>query len=604
MTEEKFSNKAVAHLLRSVAASYLIKETPAKEKQGNRFKIIAYERAADAVEHSNREIKDVWQEGKLQEIPGIGASIADHLNEYFKTGTSKHFQQVMKSIPPSVFELMNVRSLGPKRAHKLVETLHLDNPKTVVEDLKRAIEANKVAKIPSFGSKSQEDILEAIKIYEGRLTKKERMPLPYAFAIAQDVLAYLKKNPKVKRAEALGSLRRMVSTIGDIDVAAAVTSDKDAEEVVQYFIQYPKAIRVEDAGPKKASIIIRPNTRIDLRVQEVEDFGSMLQYFTGSKSHNINLREFALKKGYSLSEYGIKNVHKIDQNVRKFKNEEDFYNFLGLQYVPPEIREGSNEIDLAKKKEIPHLVELKDIKGDLHVHTSYDLEPSHDLGENTPSEVMEKAMSLGYEYVGFADHNPRITGRSESEVNSIMKARKQYLDKIFCSKKFERSKYFIGMETDILPDGKIALPKDSIQYVDYQIVSIHSSFAMSSSEMTKRVLEALKSEKVKIFGHPTGRLLGKRDEYELDWELIFDTCKKNNIALEINAWPLRLDLPDTLVRRAVDRGVKLAINSDAHTNSEMEMMFYGVEVARRGWAKKTDIINTLSYQNLREWFNR
>ncbi len=604
MSEDKYSNKAIAHLLRSVAASYLIKETPASEKQGNRFKIIAYERAADAVEHSNREIKDVWQEGKLQEIPGIGASIADHLNEYFKTGTSKHFQEVMKTIPPSVFELMHIRSLGPKRAYKLVKTLHLNDPKTVVEDLKRAIGANKVAEIPSFGLKSQEDILESIKIYEGRLTKKERMPLPYAFSIAQDILDYLKKNPKVKKVDALGSLRRMVSTIGDIDIAASVSSSKDAEEVVRYFTKYPKAISIEDAGQKKASIIIRPNTRVDLRVQEEADYGSMLQYFTGSKSHNINLREFALKKGYSLSEYGIKRVRGDKQSIHKFKNEADFYNFLGLQYIPPEIREGSNEIDLAKKKEIPNLVELKDIRGDLHVHSSYNLEPSHDLGENTPLEIMEKALSLGYEYIGFADHNPRITGRSINEVNSIMRARKQHIDKTFSTKKLERSRYFIGIETDILPNGTIALPKESIQYIDYQIVSIHSSFNMKSHEMTKRVLEALKAEKVRIFGHPTGRLLGKRDEYELDWELIFETCRKNDIALEINAWPLRLDLPDTLVRRAVDRGVKLAINSDAHTNCEMDNMFYGVEVARRGWAKKTDIINTLSYEDLRKWLNR
>ncbi len=596
MTEDKFSNKAIAHLLRSVAAAYLIKNE-------NRFKIIAYDKAADAVEHLDREIKDVWEDGKLKEIPGIGSSIAEHLDEYFKKGFSKHLDWVLSGIPPAVFELMKIRTIGPKKAYKLVKSLKLTQPETVIADLKKAISENKVANIPSFGNKSQEDIRQAIELYEGQASKKERMPLPYAYSLAQEISNYLKKNPKVKRTDALGSLRRMVATIGDIDIAVEIASAKDADEVIRHFTKYPKTLRIENAGGKKASIIIAPNIGVDLRVQEKEGYGSMLQYFTGSKSHNIKLREFALRKGYSLSEYGVKKVSG-SQKLMKFETEEALYSFFGMQYIPPEIREGTNEIELALKNKIPKLVELKEIKGDLHIHSSYDIKPSHDRGSNSYDEIVAKAEKLGYEYVGFTDHNPRFTGVSEEVINKIMKRRKQYIDDIFSTKKFERTKYFIGIEVDILPDGTIALPEKSIEYVDYLIAAIHSSFDMDKDSMTKRIIKALQYPKVRILCHPTGRLLGKRNEYEVDWDKIFSEVKKKDIALEINSWPQRLDLPDTIVRKALEKGVKMAINSDAHSNEEMELLFYGVEVAKRGWAKKNDIINTLSYSDFKKWLVR
>jgi DNA polymerase (family X) len=613
--QSQFANKAITELLRDIASAYLLKGE-------NRFKIIAYENAATAVEHATRELRDLWQEGKLRIIPGIGPSIAAHLDELFTKGSAKHFDEVLKDIPPSVFRLMKVPGIGPKKAYKLVIAFKFFNVETIFEDVVHAAQEGRIATLETFGEKSQTDILEAIERYRKNSHHEERMPLPYAYKMAQHIIQYLKKHPMVKRADALGSLRRMVPTIGDIDIAVQTKIKNKNEnikngeqEIISYFIAYPDKIAVDNAGDKKASIIIPPNIRVDLRIQNEESYGSMLQYFTGSKGHNIKLREYALKKGLSLSEWGIKevqnnkdkvkskNVEKED-SIKEFKTEEAFYQFLGVPYIPPEIREGTNEIDLALKNKLPKLVEVKDIKGDFHIHSSYDLHPSHDFGANTYLEIAQKGYELGYEYVGFADHNPKITGVSEDEIIAIMKTRKQHIDKVFSTPHAKCSKYFIGLETDILPSGELALPKEAIEYVDYLIVSVHSSFNMDIKAMTKRVLKAMSYPKVKILGHPTGRLLGKREGFELDWEQIFSHAAQHTIALEINSWPQRLDLPDSLVREGKAAGVKFFINTDAHANSHMDNMLYGVSVARRGWLEKADVVNTGSVKKIMEWFSQ
>ena len=608
----KFSNKEISRILRWIAAVYLLTNV-------NRFRIIAYEKAADTIEQLTREVKDIWQDGRLADVPGIGASIGAHLDEYFKTGKSKHFDSVLNKIPKTVFILMDIPTIGPKKAYKLVKGLNLINPKTVIADLERACYAKKVAKLDSFAEKSQADILEAIKLYRQKINKTERMPLPYAFALAKEIIEYLKKHELVKRVDALGSLRRMVATIGDIDIAIQVKSPNFAtsfakaskvkkasmgkeklkvqsyKEIINYFLSYPKKIKVDNAGEKKASLIVHPNIRVDLRVQDEKSYGSMLQYFSGNKAHNIKLREYALKKGLSLSEYGIKNIKKISE----FSNEEKLYNFLGLQFIPPEIREGTDEIEVAANKKIPKLVEVKEIKGDLHIHSSYDLQPSHDLGNNSYREILAYAERVGYQYIGFADHNPKITDLNEAEIIEIMKARKSEINKI--RNQQSQVKCFIGLEVDILSDGRIALPKEAIDYVDYLIVSVHSVFGQDMKSMTERVLKALKYPKVKILGHPTGRLLSKREGYELDWQKIFSYCSRHNIALEINSWPERLDLPDLLVREGLNYGVKFIINTDAHSNPQMDGIFYGVSVARRVWCEENDIINTLIFEKFQKW---
>ncbi|MBI4004922.1 hypothetical protein HY358_02185 [Candidatus Roizmanbacteria bacterium] len=602
IAKEQYSNKAIAELLRNIAAVYLL-------KNDNIFKIVAYEKAADTVERMNRELHDIWQENKMHGIPGIGPSIGSHLNEYFRTGKSKHFSAVMKGIPTTVFLLMRVPSIGPKKAFKLISHFKFLNPKTALKDLKSACLNGKVAELETFGEKSQKDILDAIALYERSAQKIERMPLPYAMILAQEVTEYLRKLSGVLRADALGSLRRKVPTIGDIDIAVA-TKDNNWQRVADYFLKFPKKIRVDNAGERKASIIVAPNIRIDLRVQDKETYGSMLQYFTGSKSHNIKLREYALKKGYSLSEYGIKKIKSQKSKVKNtnqksklttFQDEESFYEFLGLRYIPPEIREGTDEIALAERNQLPVLVESKDIKGDLHIHSSYDLQPSHDSGADPYEVILEKAKKLGYEYVGFADHNPNMGNNSAEDIVTIMKKRKQYINRTLGSKGFP---YFIGLEVDILPNGNLALPEKAVEYVDYLIVSIHSVFKQPIADMTKRVLRGLSHPKVKIFGHPTARLLNKRDGIDLEWDKIFAFVKKHDVALEINSGPDRLDLPDTLVREGLKYGVRYVVNTDAHAVEFMDGMFYGVSVARRGWLTKHDIMNGKGYGEFRKWIEK
>jgi len=585
---DRFSNKVIAELLRSIAAAYLLKGE-------NRFKIIAYDKAADAIEHLSRELKDIWQEGKLQKVPGVGPGIGSGLDEYFKKGESSHFNEVLKGIPPSVFTLMRVPGIGPKKAFRLVMQFGLTDSDTVVQDLKNVAKADKISTLEGFGKKSQDDIYEALEVYQNTDRREERMPFSYAKELAREVMTYLRQLPEVKRTDALGSLRRCVSTIGDIDLAV-VADEPDSKKIVDHFLVYPGKRSVEASGDRKGSIIAAGNIRMDLRVQDKETYGSMLQYFTGSKAHNIKLREFALRKGLSLNEYGIKDLK--TGKVKEFPDEEAFYGYLGLQYIPPEIREGTDEIEIALKKQVPTLIELKDIKGDFHIHSSYDLKPSHDMGLNSFEELIEKAQSKGYEYIGFSEHNPKISGISTEEIISIMKMRKSHIDQVCSTYKLP---YFIGLEVDILPSGEVALPEKAIEYVDYLIVSIHSSFHMEIKDMTRRVMKALSYPKVKLFGHPTARLLGKRDGIDLNWDEVFTYVKDRHIALEINASPSRLDLPDTLVREAKEKGVKFMIDTDAHAVEHMDFMEYGVSVARRGWVIKEDVINTFSPKALSEW---
>ncbi|MFA9289140.1 MAG: PHP domain-containing protein [Weeksellaceae bacterium] len=607
--DEKYSNKTITELLRNVAAAFLIKDDPTNKSKKNLFRRIAFEKAADSVEHLSREIRDMWQEGKLYKVPGIGPGIGGGLEQYFETGESADFNEMLHDIPKSVFVLMKAPGIGPKKAFRIVKEFGLVDEKTIVEDVKKVANAHKIAELEGFGEKSEKDILEALELYERQDRREERMPLPYAHALAIEVIAYLKELKEVKQADSLGSMRRAVPTIGDIDIAV-VADEEDGPKIVEHFLKYPGKRSVEGSGPQKASILAANNIRIDLRVQDAKSYGSMLQYFTGSKAHNIKLREFALKKHLSLSEYGIKKlkpgevtkgpgkVHPKEGDLEIFAHEKGFYEYLGLPYIPPEIREGTTEIDVALKGKLPNLVELKDIKGDFHMHSSYDLKPSHDMGKNTYQELAANAKRLGYDYVGFTDHNPKSSGLSTKEIIDIMKVRKAHIDKVCSSAGID---YFIGLEVDILPSGELALPEEAIEYLDFMIVSLHSQFRQEASEMTERILKAFCYPKVKIFGHPTGRLLGKREGADINWEPIFKTAAERNIALEINSSPDRLDLPETLVREGLEYGVKFTIDTDAHAVDQMDLMQYGVMVARRGWVEPKNVINTMTPKQVREW---
>ena len=578
-TSKEMNNLQIAELLRAVAAAYELKDA-----DRNKFRIIAYQRASDAIEHASSELKDLWDDAKLDEVPGIGKSIAEHLDELFRTGKSKHFEAVMKGLPPAMFEFMELPGVGAKTGFKLAKELGIKNKK----ELEKAAKSGKIAKLEGFGEESQGKILTALEESKG---KTRRMLLPYAKNIADGIIAWMKEDRAVEQINTLGSLRREAATVGDIDIAVA--SNKP-DEVLTRFTKYPKATRVIEKGDRTASIIVPSDIQIDLMVQPPEAYGALLQHFTGSKHHNIALREYAIKHGMSLSEYGIK----VRGKPEKFASEQAFYKKLGMDWIPPELREDSGEIESALSHKLPVLVELADIKADLQIHSSFDIETSHDIGASTMEEVIQKADTLNYEYIAFTEHNPSKSRHNDKQIIDLLMRKRKAVDKLNYS--FVKSrcksiqKVFNSLEIDILPDGGLPVPDEGMATLDFALVSIHSSFDLPREKMTLRVLKALEHPKVRVFAHPTARKLNEREGVELDWPKIFDFCSKNDKWLEINTDPIRLDLPDTLVKEAVKEGIMLSMGTDAHHKGGLDNMQYGITVARRGWASKNDIVNTRS----------
>jgi len=568
----RLSNAYVTKMLREVAAAYEIKGE-------DRFRVRAYDTAADSVEHATSEVKDLWEEGRLGDIPGVGSSIAGHLDEYFRTGKVRHFKEVKKGLPPGMFEFLGLEGVGAKTAYRLARELNLKT----IDGLKKAAESGKIAKLPGFKEKTEKQILKAI---EERKVGEGRMILPIAYAAAEKIIGKILKMPGVRRADPLGSLRRMVSTVGDIDIGIATNKPK---EVVEAFTKLPDVMRVLAAGEAKASVLLKTGKQIDIRVHDPESYGALLQYLTGSKQHNIHLRKIANEKGFSLSEYGISHFKrgKIVGKPLPVATEEEFYRILGLAWIPPEIREDTGEIEAAQKGELPKLVELKDIKGDTHTHTT-----ASD-GENTMEEMVEAAIEQGLDYYGIADHAPSAQAMGEKGAREeILRQRKEAGE---LRKKYKgKIEIFFSAEVDITAAAEVELPPGLMELYDYTTASVHSSFDQPKKQMTQRLTNALKNPYVDVIGHPTGRLLGKREAYEVDWERVFEVAAAEGKFLEINALPTRLDLPDTLVREAKKKGIKFIINTDAHHSSQLANMLFGVAVARRGWCEKSDIINTLS----------
>jgi DNA polymerase (family 10) len=588
------SNQEIAKLFKDIAAAYSI-----KDEKKFRFQIMAYQKAADTVSSLTSEIIDFYKDDKLNSLPGIGQTIKSHLQELFKTGKVTQFEWALRDIPEAIFPLLDIPSFGPKKAYRLVTEFHLNNPKTVLEDLEKIANQGKIAKMDGFGEKSQNDIIRAITEFRLGKGKTTRMTLPYAAEVADKMVSYLKQSKDVIKAEPLGSLRRKMATIGDIDIAVATNNPRN---VLDYFTSYPYKERVIEKGDISSSLLVSGGKQVDLMTSPPEAFGSLLQHFTGSKNHNVHLRELSLKKGLSLSEKGIKNLSKKSLPIQKYASEEKFYEAIGLQWIPPEMREDKGEIELSSQNKLPKLVELSDIKGDLHIHSNFPIEPSHDLGHNTIEEMLEQAVALKYEYLGLSEHNPSISKHNSNSVYSLLIDRNKNIEQIMSSIKDVRILKLL--EIDILPNGTLAIDDKSLNTLDGAIVSIHSSFDMNKADMTDRVLKGLSHKKAKILAHPTGRILNERKGYELDWSRIFDFCKKNNKALEINSWPGRLDLPDIIIKMAVDSNVKLVIDTDSHAANEMNLMKYGIYMARRGWATADDILNTLSYNEFSEWLKK
>ncbi|MCR4263168.1 MAG: helix-hairpin-helix domain-containing protein [Candidatus Roizmanbacteria bacterium] len=592
------SNKQIAEKLREVAVAYEILGE-------NRFRINAYNQAAESIENLAEDIQQVWKRGDLQKVPGIGGSLAQHLDQLFQSGRVSHFDEFTAKMPDGLYELLKIRTIGPKTAFKLSELLNkppFHKKESIYSRLEQALTKHVIQDMEGFGEKREKDIYDALQQFKQGTKKKKRMLLVEADIVASSLTKHLKKDPHISSIDYLGSFRRRKETVGDIDVAVATS---DPEKTVEHFITYEKRLKTVDRGEQGATILVEDGIQIDLRVIDKKRYGSMLQYFTGSKYHNIRLREYALEMGYSLNEYGIKEVK--TGKVHMFSSEDAFYRFLKLPAIPSEIREDRGEVEAARSGTLPKLLETSQMKGDLHIHSDYDYPSSHDVGISTLEELLKSASQKGYEYIGLGDHNPKQSALSKKEVVAVTKERRKHFEHILYDKKLlqkypQVKKVYIMYEVDIRPDGTLALPEEALEYLDGIIISIHSSFEMPAEQMTKRILSALEFPKVRIVGHPTGRLINEREQISADWRQIFSVCKKKDIALEINASPHRLDLADTLIFQGIQSGVRFTIDTDSHQVKQMDHMEYGISMARRGWAQRSDILNTRSFSEFDKWF--
>ncbi|MBI4037407.1 DNA polymerase/3'-5' exonuclease PolX [Candidatus Daviesbacteria bacterium] len=584
---KQFSNAEVARELHEVAAAYTI-------RSGNLFQIRAYDSAADAIEHLTSEVKDLWEEGNLNQIPGVGESIQAHLEELFKTGKVKHWEEVKVGIPEQIFGFLEIPGIGPKTALKLAKL----GVKSIY-DLEDQLQTGALIK-KGVSKKMAQKLLTGLKM-KSRL-KSSRILLPYAFAQAEKVLEYLKKSPDVEKADALGSLRRMVATVGDLDFAIA---SKNPTKAVEHIVKMPGIYQVVERGDTKVTVKLPSGLQLDfLILADPGSYGALLQHFTGSKQHNIHLRTIAEKMGLSLSEYGVKKVQSGE--IIKCETEEEFYQLLGMQTPPPEIREDTGEIEAAlrqaqgKPNGLPKLIELKDVKGDLHIHSSFPIEPSHDLGADSIEEIIKEAKRLGYSYIGISDHQPSVGNHTPAQIISLIEKRTKLIEHINYSHKDIRVLNLL--EVDITPSGEILVPEEALKMLDFVIAGVHSVHHQPKEELTKRILKALENPYVKVLSHPTNRLLNEREASDADWPEVFKLAAANNKALEINSFPNRLDLPDGLIKEAKSLGVKFVINTDSHEVNQMENMKFGIAVARRGWLEASDVINSWDFKKFAEWF--
>ncbi len=581
-----FSNAQVATLLRNVAAIYALNGE-------NIFKIKAFENAANSIEQYSIPIQDIWTNDEaLDAIPGVGKAIAGDLHTLFLEGKVEHFENLLHTVPQGFFALLPIQGIGPKTALKLVTQLNLTSAESAVEQVKQAATENRIAALEGFSAVSQARILSAIE--HTREKSQARLLLPIAEQIAGDVVAFISSCPVVLAAEPLGSLRRKSPTVGDIDIAI---STKDSAIVFDHLATYPGINRLIGRGAKQFTFIHATGWQVDCKTSDPAAWGSMLQHYTGNKMHNIALRTIAVKKGWSLSERGIEK----DGKVHTYATEALLYKELGMEWIPPMLREDSGEIVKATSNTLPNLVTLPMIKGDVHIHTNLPFPSSHDSGRSTIDDLLLRAKELGYSYIGFSDHNPKRTGLTAAERLTCVKERNIAIDEIvarFFKGKKQTIQVYKGLEIDILPDGNLALEEEAIDELDYVIASLHSQFRQDRKTATARILKALSHPKVRFMGHPTGRILESRDGIDADWNAIFAFCGENDIWMEINSGPDRTDLPAPLIRDAKIAGVKFIINTDAHHVDGMAMMHYGIFNAQRGWATPNDIVNTSSILSL------
>ena len=584
-----YTNHDVAEHLRLIAN---LKEI----KGEGRFHYLAFRNAADVVENLGQDINDIASAGKLTDLPYIGKGVAEVITQFLATGDSDLARKLRSQVPVSLIALLQVEGLGPKKVARLWQELGI----TTLDELKAAAEAQQIRQLKGFGAKTEEKILKSIELLAKR--RDERTPLGVARPMVLGLISALRKALPVEAIEAIepaGSVRRWKETVGDLDILV-ITSQP--EEVMTAFCTLPQVTEVLWRGETKSRVRLQNGLECDLRVVRRKHWGTALQYFTGSKQHNIELRELALKQGWSLSEYDLEATGKGDAPPGKkwhFESEEALYTFLGLDWIPPEMREARGEIALARTHNLPHLVTVKDIQGELHGHSNWS------DGRASIEEMAQAAMARGYNYWLLSDHSIGlgVTGGVDGEKLIEQRRIIEKLNQDWAAAGVA-FRLLLGVELEILADGRLALPDEVLAQLDVVVASIHSSLRQDRETITQRALNAIYNPHVDILGHPTGRMLGRRPPSDIDMEQVLRACAETGTVVEINAHPVRLDVNDVYARRAVELGCKIAINTDAHHPTNMDFIEYGVAVARRAWLTREDVINAQPLATVLAYFER
>ncbi len=569
---KNISNQEIARILVEIG-EYL-------EMQGVAFKPRAYQKVAETISSFEEEVGEIYKKGGVKAlvvIPGIGASIADHIEELLKTGKLFYYEELKKKTPVDLGTLTQVEGLGPKKIKALYEKLNVRD----LKDLERAAKTGKIAKLEGFGGKSQEKILKGIAFVK---RSSSRFLLGYIMPEVKEIERRLRGLKGVERAEVAGSVRRRRETVGDADILIVAESQ---DPVMNYFVSIPEVVNVAAKGETRSAIKLQTGLNVDVRVVPRESYGAAMSYFTGSKDHNIALRKLAIQKGWKLNEYGLFTQSAKGESRIAGKTEEEIYGAFGMDYIEPELREMTGEIEAAKTHTLPKLIGYGDLKGDLQTQTNWT------DGANSIEEMAAAAMKIGLEYIAITDHTKRLAMTHGLDTTRIRQQMKE-IDNINLKLKTKNLKFRIlkGTECDILKDGSLDLPDEVLKELDVVGISVHSFFNLSEAEQTARIIRAMKNPHADILFHPTGRLIHKRPPYAVDMDAVIKTAKETGMILEIDAFPDRLDLKDEHIRKCVESGVKMSIDSDAHSTLQFSVLEFGIAQARRGWATKENIINT------------
>ena len=565
----------------------------------NPFRIRAYRNAARQVEGLGVALADmVAHDEDLTELPGIGADLAAKIKEIVATGKCQALEKLRKQLPPSITELLKIPGLGPKRVRTLYDQLQVKS----VEQLAKAAQTGKIRELEGFGPKTEQTILEALGAH---VTEQQRFKLAIAAQYAEPLRDYLAAVPGTTDAIIAGSYRRSKETVGDIDI---LVTARDAEQVMNEFVKYDEVGKVQAHGDTRSTVILKCGLQVDLRVVEPECYGAALQYFTGSKAHNIEIRRLAQGKKLKISEYGVfkgerrtgRSRHPASRDTRASvriagDTEESVYKAVGLPWIQPELRENRGEIEAARAGKLPRLIERKDLKGDLHIHTQ-----ASD-GHNTLREMAEAARAQGLEYIAITEHSRRLTVAHGLDVKRLRQKMAE-IDKLNTTLK--GLTVLKGIEVDILENGSLDLPDEVLGELDLVIGAVHSQFKLPRAKQTRRILKAMDHPHFTIFAHPSGRLIDQREPYDVDMLKIIRHARERGCFLELNAHPERLDLLDIHCQLAKEEGVQIAINSDAHSIQDFNNLKYGVGQARRGWLEKADVLNTRSLRQLQKILKR